>query len=81
MLSLPELADHPCLSPFHFHRLFQVRPACERLAVWTASRASNIEPLFLGLAHDNPRVTRPRSSASTIASRSRRTLAGKAMSV
>jgi AraC family transcriptional regulator len=21
-LSLPELADHACLSPFHFHRLF-----------------------------------------------------------
>ena len=157
-LSLPELADHACLSPFHFHRLFaavigeapaeyvrrlrleraahelstsdravadiarearygsqsaftrafgerfgcapgefrerergrwaarvveqrtlagriatiaplrvafvrhigpydQVRPVFERLAVWAAARASKVDPLFLGLAHDNPRIT------------------------
>jgi AraC family transcriptional regulator len=157
-LSLPELADHACLSPFHFHRLFtavvgeppaeyvrrlrleraahelstshrsvadigretgygsqsaftrafgerfgcapgvfrerergrwagpvveqrrlvgrietvaplrvafvrhvgpydQVRPVFERLAVWAAARALELEPLFLGLAHDNPRIT------------------------
>jgi AraC family transcriptional regulator len=35
----------------------QVRAAFERLAVWAAARSSNIEPLFLGLAHDNPRIT------------------------
>ena len=35
----------------------QVRPVFERLAVWAAARASNIELLFLGLAHDNPRIT------------------------
>jgi AraC family transcriptional regulator len=35
----------------------QVRPAFERLAVWAAAHASNIAPLFLGLAHDNPRIT------------------------
>ena len=35
----------------------QVRPVFERLAVWAAARGSNIEPLFLGIAHDNPRIT------------------------
>jgi AraC family transcriptional regulator len=35
----------------------QARPVFERLVAWAAARASNIEPLFLGLAHDNPRVT------------------------
>jgi AraC family transcriptional regulator len=35
----------------------QVRPVFERLAIWAAARASNIEPLFLGLAHDDPSIT------------------------
>jgi AraC family transcriptional regulator len=35
----------------------QVRPVFERLAGWSAARASNVDPLFLGLAHDNPRIT------------------------
>lgn len=35
----------------------EVRPVFERLSTWAAARASSIEPLFLGLAHDNPRIT------------------------
>ena len=35
----------------------EVRPVFDRLAVWAAARASRIEPLFLGLAHDNPNIT------------------------
>ena len=35
----------------------QVRPVFERLASWAAARASNLAPLFLGLAHDVPGIT------------------------
>ncbi len=35
----------------------QVRPVFERLAGWAAARGSTIQPLFLGLAHDDPGIT------------------------
>jgi AraC family transcriptional regulator len=35
----------------------QVRPVFERLAAWAARRGSRVDPLLLGLAHDNPRIT------------------------
>jgi AraC family transcriptional regulator len=37
----------------------QVHPVFERLALWAATRGSNIEPLILGIAHDDPRITPP----------------------
>jgi AraC family transcriptional regulator len=35
----------------------QVRPVFERLTAWAAARAPAVEPLLLGLAHDNPSIT------------------------
>ena len=43
-LSLPELADHACLSPFHFHRLFT--------AVVGEAPAEYVRRLRLALALD-----------------------------
>jgi len=55
----PARASHTVSSRLvrHVGPYDQVRPVFERLAVWAAARTSNIEPLFPGLAHDNPRIT------------------------